>query len=94
MERDQGFLAIDTKLVKAEIKISDIGYEDTVFDAGGLGRRIRVFRLPDQNIHRNIEVERQISLVDDRDNAIYVRIIQEDGHVIWSSPIYVLRENE
>jgi hypothetical protein len=93
-DRDQGFLAIDTELVKAKIKISDIGYEDTVFDAGGLGRRIRVFRLPDQNIHRNIEVERQISLVDDRDNAIYVRIIQEDGHVIWSSPIYVLREIE
>jgi hypothetical protein len=90
---DKGRLTIDTNLVKAAIQISDIGYEDIVFDAGGLGRRIRVFRLPDQNIHRSVEIERQIPLVDDRDNAIYIRIIQQDGHVIWSSPIYVLREN-
>jgi len=92
-DRETGTLRIDTELVKAEIAISDIGYEDIVFDAGGLGRRIRVFRLPDENMHRNVEIERQISLVDDRDNAIYVRIIQQDGHVIWSSPVYVLRED-
>ncbi|MEE8078117.1 MAG: hypothetical protein V3T18_03900, partial [Pseudomonadales bacterium] len=91
---DKGCLTIDTDLVKAEIQICDIGYEDIVLDAGGLGRRIRVFRLPDQNIHRSVEIQRQISLVDDRDNAIYIRIIQEDGHVIWSSPIYVLYEND
>ena len=93
-DSDKGRLTIDTNLVKAEIQISDIGFEDIVFDAGGLGRRIRVFRLPDQNIHRSVEIERQIPLVDDRDNAIYIRIIQQDGHVIWSSPIYVIRENK
>jgi hypothetical protein len=86
----KGSLTIDTNLVKAEIQISDIGYEDIVFDAGGLGRRIRVFRLPDQNIHRKVEIDRQIALVDDKDNAIYIRIIQQDGHVIWSSPIYLI----
>jgi hypothetical protein len=87
---DKGRLTIDTNLVKAEIQVSDIGYEDIVFEAGGLGRRIRVFRLPDQNIHHRIEIDRQIALVDDRDNAIYIRIIQQDGHVIWSSPIYLI----
>ena len=92
-DRESGTLNINTELVKAEIAISDIGYEDTVFEAGGLGRRIRMFRLPDENTHRSVEIERQVSLVDDRDNAIYVRIIQQDGHVIWSSPVYVLREN-
>ena len=92
-DRENGTLLIDTELVKTEIQISDIGYEDIVFDAGGLGRRIRVFRLPDQNTHRSVEIDRQIPLVDDRDNAIYIRIIQEDGHVIWSSPIYILYEN-
>jgi hypothetical protein len=92
-DRESGSLNIDTELVKAKIKISDIGYEDTVFEAGGLGRRIRVFRLPDQNTHRSVEIERQISLVNGRDNALYIRIIQEDGHVIWSSPIYVIRGN-
>jgi len=88
--RDAGTLSIDTELVKAEIQISDIGYEDIVFDAGGLGRKIRVFRLPDENLHRQVEIERSIALTTGRDNAIYIRIIQQDGHVIWSSPVYVL----
>ena len=91
-DRDSGTLNIDTELVKAEIKVSDIGYEDIVFDAGGLGRKIRVFRLPDENSHRKFEIERHISLHHDKDNAIYIRIIQQDGHVIWSSPIYVINQ--
>jgi hypothetical protein len=26
------------------------------------------------------------------DNPIYVKLVQEDGHMAWSSPIYVVRE--
>ncbi len=89
--KDQGILSIDTELVKADIAISDIGYEDMIFEAGGLGRKIRVFRLPDDNLHYQVKLDRRIALVDDRDNAIYIRIVQQDGHVIWSSPIYLFR---
>jgi len=91
-DRDSGVLSIETELVKTEIKVSDIGFQDMVFDAGGLGRKIRVFRLPDENSHRKVEIERHISLHHDKDNAIYIRIIQQDGHVIWSSPIYVINQ--
>ncbi|MCZ6488365.1 MAG: DUF3604 domain-containing protein [Gammaproteobacteria bacterium] len=86
-----GTLSIDTELVKADIPVADIGFEEIVFDAGGLGRKLRVYRLPDENPHKAVSIERKIALVDDRDNALYVRITQEDGHVIWSSPIYVFR---
>jgi len=91
VDANTGTLSIDTDLVKADIPVEDIGFEEKVFDAGGLGRKIRVFRLPDENPHTSVRIERRISLVDDRDNALYIRIIQEDGHVIWSSPIYVFR---
>ncbi|MEE8365575.1 MAG: DUF3604 domain-containing protein [Gammaproteobacteria bacterium] len=89
--RDQGVLSIDTELVKADIAVGDIGYEDTIIEAGGLGRRIRVFRMPDDNPHYQINLARRISLIDGRDNAVYIRIVQQDGHVIWSSPIYLFR---
>jgi hypothetical protein len=56
-----------------------------------LGRRLRVFRMPDENPHKTCTLSKKITLADDRDNALYVRIIQEDGHVIWSSPIYIFR---
>jgi len=90
-EPDAGTLRIDTALVQAEIAVADIGLEDIVFDADGLDRRIRLFRLPDENAERLATIERRVALRQDRDNAFYVRVTQEDGHFIWSSPIYVFR---
>ncbi|MDP1748960.1 MAG: DUF3604 domain-containing protein [Reyranella sp.] len=86
-----GVLKIDTALVKAEIAVADIGRDDLVFDAGGIKRRIRVFRLPDENPHREVKLSRHIALKAAGDNALYVCLTQEDGHLIWSSPIYVFR---
>jgi hypothetical protein len=90
-EPGSGVLKIETALVEAEIPIAEIGLEDHVFEAGGIARRIRVFRLPDENPHRRVTLERRVSLSDDRDNALYVRLVQEDGHLVWSSPIYIFR---
>lgn len=86
-----GTLCIDTPLVKCELPIADIGREDTVFDAGGIQRRIRLFRMPDENPHTRVKLARRIALKDEGDNALYVRVTQEDGHFIWSSPIYIFR---
>jgi hypothetical protein len=88
---NNGTLKIDTPLVKEEIPIKDIGLNDLVFDAGGIGRRIRVFRLPDENPHQALTIERRVQLRDEGDNGLYVCITQEDGHLIWSSPIYIFR---
>ena len=86
-----GTLTIDTELVKETINIADIGYDEMIFENGGIDRRIRIFRLPNENLHTTATVERRIKLADDRDNALYVRITQEDGHFIWSSPTYIFR---
>jgi len=93
-EAGEGTLTIRTALVECEIPIADIGLEDLVFDAGGIGRRIRVFRLPDRNPHHRIHIERRVAIAGDRDNALYVRLTQEDGHLAWSSPIYVFKSHD
>lgn len=85
-----GTLRIETALVKAEIKIADIGLDDLVFEAGGLGRRLRVFRLPEANDATRLAFERRVAIDPTQDDAFYVRVTQEDGHLIWSSPIYVV----
>ena len=86
-----GRLKIDTELVKQEINVADIGRDELIFENGGIERRIRVFRLPDSNPYNALRIERRISLRDDRDNALYVRVTHEDGHYSWSSPIYLFR---
>ncbi len=86
-----GTLKIDTTLVKEEIAIADIGRDEMIFANGGIDRRMRIFRMPDENPHYSVTIERRIKLADDRDNALYVRVTHEDGHFVWSSPIYLFR---
>lgn len=87
-----GTLRIDTPLVKTEIRVCDIGYEDTVFDASGtLPRFLKVCRLPDTNPHRSFSFSRRIDLKSNRDNPIYIRVEQEDGTRAWTSPVYLFR---
>lgn len=87
----EGQLIIETPLIHCEVPISDIGLDDLVFDAGGLGRRLRIYRLPEINKDYAINIERNINLKPTGDTALFVRITQEDGHFIWSSPIYLFR---
>jgi hypothetical protein len=84
----EGMLDIHTAVIDVSIEIAKITYNDTIFNAGGLGRKIRIFRLPDDNVEKSIDFTRSISLRRGRDNPIYIRVTQEDGHQAWSSPIY------
>lgn len=85
-----GLVRIDTPLLKFEIEVGNIGFEDTVMDAGGLGRQLRLFRLPDRLDETTISVEREVRLRRARDNPLYVKVVQEDGHAGWSSPVYLV----
>ena len=86
-----GTLRVDTDLIKEDISIEEIGFNEIIFANGGIDRRIRIFTLPDENPHQKLTLERRMKVSTDRDNAYYVRVTQEDGHFIWSSPIYVFK---
>jgi hypothetical protein len=87
-----GVLRIDTPLLRLELEVDEIGLEDTIVEAGGLGRRMRIFRLPDTLEHRAVAVERELPLHGENDNPLYAKVIQEDGHAAWSTPIYLVRK--
>lgn len=84
----KGRIRIDTPLLKFEIDIENIGLEDALTEAGGLSRRIRIFRLPDELSDTAISVDRTFTLSQGQDNPLYAKVVQEDGHAAWSSPIY------
>ena len=87
-----GTLKFDTPLIKFEKAVSEIGLEDTIYDASGeLPRFVKVYRLPAGNNHRSFRFNRKIDLKGAGDNPIYVRLTQEDGTRAWTSPIYVYR---
>jgi len=84
-----GDLEIVTNLGAMNVPLAEIGLEDQVMEAGGLERRITVFRLPEDNPHREIVTEVTVPLAPVGDNPIWVSVITEDGFQAWSSPIYL-----
>ena len=88
-----GTLQIETPLVQCGVPLEEIGLEDEMFDKSGiLPRFLKIFRLPEENPHRKMSFSRNIDLKDDRDNAIFIRLTQEDGTRAWTSPVYVCRK--
>ncbi|MEX2450096.1 MAG: hypothetical protein WD407_04505 [Rhodospirillales bacterium] len=87
-----GTVKIETSLVQCGVPLEEIGYEDEVFDKSGvLPRYLKIFRLPTENPHRSLKFTRKIALKSTGDNAIFIRLTQEDGTLAWTSPIYVYR---
>jgi len=86
-------LSIRTPHVTADIALADIGIDDRVFEAGGLGRRLRLYRLPERLTQTHLRLRRPL-LLDHNERRLYVRVTQEDGHRAWSSPIYLLPGGE
>ena len=84
-----GTLVIQTPPVTASIEISDIDLYGTIITAGGLSRQVKCYRLPQQMSEQKLDVEITVELESKANNPLYARLIQEDGHVGWTSPIYV-----
>lgn len=90
-EPGAGRLVIEAGLVEADIALSEIGLEDIRLEAGGLERRIRVFGLPRTLEQCDVSCEVTVPLfTDGRDTPIWIRVTTEDGHSIWTSPVYLL----
>ena len=87
----RGEIAITTKHTSPTVRIGDIGLNDLVFDAGGLERRLRLYRLPDAPHEPRVAHQLDVPVATKGDTPIFVRVTQVDGHKAWSSPIYLYR---
>ncbi|KKL17855.1 hypothetical protein LCGC14_2481340, partial [marine sediment metagenome] len=84
-----GRLHLHTPLVECSMDIANIGFQETNYPAGGLERNVRIFLLPEKLESRTMDLKKTVTLREDGDNPLYVRVTQEDGHRAWSSPTYL-----
>ncbi len=89
-----GQLIFKSSQINFEIPISTISKKDVIFEAGGLGKRVKIFRLPVKNPYSSFQIEKEFLLSPSRkqDDRFYVRITLENGHQAWSSPMYLIKE--
>ena len=87
---DRGTLGIETDIVSASVDLSGLADQRAVFDGGGLGRQLSIYRLPDQDWARQMTIDHAVRFSGGADLPVYLRATQADGHQAWSSPIYLI----
>jgi hypothetical protein len=91
LDKAAGHLSFQTKPASGEVSIADLGVEPRVFAAGGLERAVKLQRLPETMTEHRVTLRRRIRVRPTGDTRLYVHVQQEDGHRLWSSPIYLFR---
>lgn len=92
LESGEGMLTFSTTPVSATVQIGDLGVEPVEFEAGGLDRFVRIQRLPETMATAKVRLRRTLKIRASGDTRPHIRVQQEDGHRIWSSPIYLFRK--
>jgi hypothetical protein len=88
---DKGRIDINTLQTRISCNITDINMAQTHFPAGGLEKKVTVNRLAKTHKTRNsIKITRNIQKSGKSEDPVFVKVVQEDGHMTWSSPIYII----
>jgi hypothetical protein len=85
-----GSLEIETLQRHVQCEIAALGLEAKVWECGGLQKEIRAYRLPDEQRSCEFSFSLPLSGLRQGDNPIHVRVTQEDGHMAWTSPVYLV----
>jgi len=86
-----GTITVETLQRTVSCSVGEVQLEPQVWHCGGLGNQIEVVRLPDGQPRQEFSFELALDHLHPGDNPLYVRVTQEDGHMAWTSPIYVTR---
>lgn len=87
---DGGHARVATEPLTCKQDLNELGVEERIVPAGGLGMEIGFSRLPEELTARSLDAAVRVPLQSDRDDPISVHVVQEDGHLAWSSPIYAV----
>ena len=85
-----GILELETAQGDLICDLASVSREPAVWSFGGLNKQIEISRLPDTPGDRSFSIEMPLEHLKIGDNPIYVRVAQEDGHMAWTSPLYLV----
>ncbi|MFC2062752.1 DUF3604 domain-containing protein [Chloroflexota bacterium] len=93
-KRNQGSFKLETYQGNIEIDDQDIEIEPKRWNYGEIKKRIEIFRLPNRLETFEYSFDFPLTSLHAGDNPVYIKIIQEDGHMAWTSPIYLMVNGE
>ena len=90
MTRTRVRLSIETNVVSGTVELAALAGQTIAFDGGGLGRQLSVYRLPENDWSRSLNMDHTVAFSGGADLPVYLRVTQADGNQAWTSPIYLI----
>jgi hypothetical protein len=91
-EASSGVLTILVNGTEIKVDLETLDTEDFIHDFGGLKKALRIFRMPETALSSIYSDSMSVPLVGGEERCLYLRATFEDGHVAWTSPIYLTRD--
>lgn len=88
-DASSGEIAFRSNETDFTIDLANLGTEDLVQKCGGLEKAVRVVRLPDAELPSTATETIPVELKHESERCLFIRVVFEDGHVAWTSPIYL-----
>ena len=88
---DKGNLSIKTNQIDCDVLLASVGLKPLVYDVGGIMKKLEIYRLPRESEEKcELNFKYIPESLKSGDNPIFVKVVQQDGHMAWSSPIYMV----
>jgi hypothetical protein len=85
----KGRIAVDTVQKSVQCSIDSLRETPHVWKCGGVEKRIEMYRIPDARKDMEYSFSIPLKNLNKGDNPVYIRVVQEDGHLAWTSPLYI-----
>lgn len=86
-----GSLTITTPRGEIRCSVAELTRDPRVWSQGGIAMQLQAARLPASPAPVEFECDLPVPRLRPGDNPLYLRVVQEDGHLAWTSPVYVER---
>ena len=86
-----GSLTILVNGTEIAVALGTLDTNDQIHEFGGLQKAIRITRLPDASLATGYKGSLTVPLNIGEERCLYLRTTFEDGHVAWTSPVYLTR---
>jgi hypothetical protein len=88
-QAEQGRVTLHTGIGQVSVDLSQLDVEGVTERFGGLDLHARVARYPENPRDRTLAFSVEVELPGDERTPLFVKAIQTDGEMAWSSPVYL-----
>ncbi len=89
LDRLSGKIRFSNNRNEVLVNTAELSTRPKIFKAGGLDARVEIYLAPPKNGQRELNVQLPVRKLKKGLNPLLAKVIQRDGHMAWSSPIFV-----